>query len=184
PKGKSVILAINKVDQIKNKESMLSYIQDISSRFDYAAVVPVSGLRDIQISNLMQEISKRLPKAAFMFDEDALTDRPMRFLAAEIIREKVFRLTGDELPYGCTAYVEQWEENDSGIRISACILVEKEGHRPILLGSGGEHMKRIATEARKGIEDLTEKKVFLDIYIKVRKGWSSQENILRDLGYD
>src|SRR5699024_5697766 len=108
----------------------------------------------------------------------------VRFLAAEIIREKIFRLVGDELPYGCTVFVEQWQENEDGARISACVLIERESHRPILLGAGGVHMKRIATEARQDIVKMLDKPVFLDVYIKVRKGWSERESVLRDLGYE
>lgn len=119
-----------------------------------------------------------------MFEPDALTDRPMRFIVAELIREKIFRLVGDELPYGCTVVIEQWEENETGARIAACVVVERESHRPILLGAGGNHMKRIATEARQDIVKLLDKPVFLDVYIKVRKGWSERESVLRDLGYE
>jgi GTP-binding protein Era len=100
------------------------------------------------------------------------------------LREKIFRLVGDELPYGCTVVIEQWDENEQGARISACVVVERESHRPILLGAGGMHMKRIATEARQDIAKLIDKPVFLDVYIKVRKGWSDREAVLRDLGYE
>lgn len=119
-----------------------------------------------------------------MFEEDTLTDRPMRFIAAELVREKIFRLVGDELPYGCTVVIEQWEENDKGARIAACVVVERDSHKPILLGAGGMHMKRIATEARQDIAKLLDKTVHLEVYIKVRKGWSDREGALRDLGYE
>lgn len=184
PESSKTILAINKVDQIKNKDSLFAYIDSLMKQFPYDAVVPVSALRSIQLDNLLQEIGQRLPEGEYIFDEDALTDRPMRFLAAEIIREKIFRLVGDELPYGCTVFIEQWEEDNNLVRISACVMVEREGHKPILLGAKGEHMKRIATEARHGIEELLGQQVFLDIYIKVRKGWSERETLLRELGYD
>jgi GTP-binding protein Era len=120
-----------------------------------------------------------------MFEADTLTDRPARFIAAELIREKIFRLVGDELPYGCTVVIEQWDETEKGARISACVVVERESHRPILLGAGGAHMKRIASEARQDIIKLLDgKPVFLEVYIKVRKGWSDRESALRDLGYE
>ena len=119
-----------------------------------------------------------------MFDADTITDRSVRFITSELLREKIFRLVGDELPYGCTVVIEQWDENEQGARISACVVVERESHRPILLGAGGMHMKRIATEARQDIAKLIDKPVFLDVYIKVRKGWSDREAVLRDLGYE
>lgn len=119
-----------------------------------------------------------------MFEEDALTDRSIRFIAAELIREKIFRLVGDELPYACTVVIEKWEEDESGAHISACVVVERDSHKPILLGSKGMHMKRIASEARQDIRELLDKPVFLEVYIKVRKGWSDKESALRDLGYE
>lgn len=119
-----------------------------------------------------------------MFEEDTLTDRPMRFIAAELVREKIFRLVGDELPYGCTVVIEQWEETSKGASINACVVVERDSHKPILLGAGGMHMKRIATEARQDIAKLLDKPVHLEVYIKVRKGWSDREGALRDLGYE
>lgn len=184
PSSRPVILAINKVDRVRNKDTLLEYISARMAQYPYAAVVPVSALRDVQLDNLLDELAAHLPEGEHMFEEDTLTDRPVRFLVAEIIREKIFRLVGDELPYGCTVFIEQWEENEQGARIAACILVERESHRPILLGTGGMHMKRIATEARQDIVRLLEKPVFLDVYIKVRKGWTDQEHLLRDLGYE
>lgn len=184
PKNNNAILVINKVDLLKDKSVLFAYIEKSMAKYEYAAVVPVSAERDIQLSNLLEEIALRLPENDFMFDEDALTDRSVRFIATEIIREKIFRLVGDELPYGCTVFVEQWEETDEGARISACILIEKESHKPIFLGSGGEHMKRISTEARQDISKLLDKPVFLRVYVKVRKGWSRDEGSLRELGYE
>jgi len=184
PKGNKTILVVNKVDALKDKNAMFAYVGKIVAQHPYGAVVPVSALRGVQLENLLGEIASRLPEGEPMFDAEALTDRPVRFLAAELIREKIFRLVGDELPYGCTVVIEQWEENDAGARISACVVVERDSHRPILLGAGGTHMKRIATEARQEIEKLLDKPVFLDVYIKVRKGWSDREGALRELGYE
>lgn len=184
PQNRPVILAVNKVDALKSKNDMFAYVSRITAQFPYAAVVPVSALRGVQLDILLDEIGSRLPEGEAMFEADALTDRSMRFIAAELIREKIFRLVGDELPYGCTVVIEQWEENETGARIAACIVIEREGHRPILLGAGGQHMKRIATEARQDIVKLLEKPVYLDVYIKVRKGWSDREAALRDLGYE
>lgn len=184
PAPGKAILAINKVDLLKDKNAMFAYVNKLMAEYEYAAVVPVSALRGVQLENLLDEIGSRLPEGEHLFEEDTLTDRPVRFLAAEMIREKIFRLVGDELPYGCTVYIEQWEENDEGARISAGVLVERESHRPILLGAGGAHMKRIATEARQDMVALLEKPVFLDVHIKVRKGWTERESLLRELGYE
>ncbi len=181
---KNALLVISKVDQLKDKNALFGFTETILERHPYDAVIPVSAVRDIQLSVLLDEIASRLPEAEPMFDADALTDRSMRFIAAELVREKIFRLVGDELPYGCTVVIEQWEENEAGARIAACVVVERETHRPILLGAGGNHMKRIATESRQDIEKLLEKPVFLDVYIKVRKGWSDREGALRELGYE
>ncbi|HWK62435.1 MAG TPA: GTPase Era [Eoetvoesiella sp.] len=184
PKGDNTILVVNKVDALKDKNAMFSYVSKIMAQHPYAAVVPVSASRGIQLENLLSEIASRLPVGEPMFDTEALTDRSVRFIAAELVREKIFRLVGDELPYGCTVVIEQWEETDSGARVAACIVVERESHRPILLGTGGAHMKRIASEARQDMEKLLDKPVFLDVYIKVRKGWSDREGALRELGYE
>lgn len=183
-KNTKVILVINKVDLFKNKTDLLPFIAKIATKYDYTAVIPVSAQRDIQLTELLDEIAKYLPINEPMFEEDIITDRSMRFIAAEMLREKIFRLVGDELPYGCAVMIEQWEENDEGARISACILVEREGHRPILLGAQGMHMKRIATEARQDIQEMLEKPVYLDVYIKVRKGWTERESTLRELGHE
>jgi GTP-binding protein Era len=184
PRGENVILAVNKVDAVKNKNDMFAYVEKIMREHPYAAVVPVSATRSVQLDVLLDEVGRRLPEGEPMFDADALTDRPVRFIAAELLREKIFRLVGDELPYGCTVVIEQWDEDDGGAHIAACIVIERESHRPILLGAKGAHMKRIASEARQDISALLGKKVYLEVYIKVRKGWSGREGALRDLGYE
>ncbi len=184
PKAGKTILVINKVDALKSKNDLLPYIARLSALFPYATVVPVSAARKVQLDLLLDQIAEHLPEGEAMFDEDTITDRSVRFIAAETLREKVFRLVGDELPYGCTVVIEQWEENEQGARIAACILVERDSHRPILLGAKGMHMKRIATEARQDIAKLLDKPVYLDVYIKVRKGWSDRESALRELGYE
>ncbi|HLT99219.1 MAG TPA: GTPase Era [Burkholderiaceae bacterium] len=183
PRDKT-ILVLSKVDMLKHKNELFPFTEKLLKEFPYVAVVPVSAVKELQLDQLLREISDRLPEGEPMFEADALTDRPMRFIVAELIREKIFRLVGDELPYGCTVVIEQWEENETGARIAACVVVERETHRPILLGAGGNHMKRIATEARQDIVKLLDKPVFLDVYIKVRKGWSERESALRDLGYE
>ncbi len=184
PKSERTILAISKIDALKHRDDLFPFVAKIMALHQYGAVVPVSATKNHQLDQLLEEIAQRLPEGEPMFEEDALTDRPMRFIAAELVREKIFRLVGDELPYGCTVVIEQWEENERGVRIAACVVVERESHRPILLGAGGQHMKRIATEARQDIAKLLDKPVHLEVYIKVRKGWSERESALRDLGYE
>ncbi len=184
PSSKKCILVISKVDTLKNKNDMFDFVGKIMSKFSYDAVVPLSAVKKIQLDTLLNEISQRLPEGEPMFEEDALTDRSLRFITAELIREKIFRLVGDELPYACTVVIEKWDEDESGAHISACVVVERESHKPILLGAKGMHMKRIASEARQDIRELLDKPVFLEVYIKVRKGWSDKESALRDLGYE
>ncbi|CAM3955109.1 GTPase Era [Bordetella tumulicola] len=184
PDPKRTILVVSKIDAIKHRDDLFAFVSKIMALHPYDAVVPVSAQKSQQLDQLLQEIATRLPEGEPLFEEDTLTDRPVRFIAAELLREKIFRLVGDELPYACTVVIEQWEENDQGLRVAACVVVERESHRPILLGSGGEHMKRIATEARQDIAKLVDKPVHLEVYIKVRKGWSDRESALRDLGYE
>lgn len=184
PDPKRTILAVNKIDALKRRDDLFPFVSKLVALHPYDAVVPVSALKSRQLDQLLKEISTRLPEGEALFEEDTLTDRPMRFIAAELLREKIFRLVGDELPYGSTVVIEQWEENEAGLRVAACVVVERESHRPILLGAGGAHMKRIATEARQDIAKLVDKPVHLEVYIKVRKGWSDRESALRDLGYE
>ncbi|CAB3650304.1 MULTISPECIES: GTPase Era [Achromobacter] len=184
PAPERTILVISKIDALKNRDELFAFVSKIMALHPFGAVVPVSATKNQQLDQLLQEIAARLPEGEPMFEEDTLTDRPMRFIAAELVREKIFRLVGDELPYGCTVVIEQWEETDKGARIAACVVVERDSHKPILLGTGGMHMKRIASEARQDIAKLLDKPVHLEIYIKVRKGWSDRESALRDLGYE
>lgn len=184
PAPERTILVISKIDALKNRDELFALVSKIMALHPFGAVVPVSATKNQQLDQLLQEIAARLPEGEPMFEEDTLTDRPMRFIAAELVREKIFRLVGDELPYGCTVVIEQWEETDKGARIAACVVVERDSHKPILLGTGGMHMKRIASEARQDIAKLLDKPVHLEIYIKVRKGWSDRESALRDLGYE
>ena len=184
PAPERTILVVSKIDALKNRDELFAFVSKIMALHPFGAVVPVSATKNQQLDQLLQEIATRLPEGEPMFEEDTLTDRPMRFIAAELVREKIFRLVGDELPYGCTVVIEQWEETDKGARIAACVVVERDSHKPILLGTGGMHMKRIATEARQDIAKLLDKPVHLEIYIKVRKGWSDRESALRDLGYE
>ncbi|APX76672.1 GTPase Era [Achromobacter insolitus] len=184
PAPERTILVVSKIDALKNRDDLFAFVSKIMALHPFGAVVPVSATKNQQLDQLLEEIASRLPEGEPMFEEDTLTDRPMRFIAAELVREKIFRLVGDELPYGCTVVIEQWEETNKGASINACVVVERDSHKPILLGTGGMHMKRIATEARQDIAKLLDKPVHLEVYIKVRKGWSDREGALRDLGYE
>lgn len=184
PDPERTILVVSKIDALKNRDELFAFVSKIMALHPFGAVVPVSATKNQQLDQLLEEIASRLPEGEAMFEEDTLTDRPMRFIAAELVREKIFRLVGDELPYGCTVVIEQWEETSKGASINACVVVERDSHKPILLGTGGMHMKRIATEARQDIAKLLDKPVHLEVYIKVRKGWSDREGALRDLGYE
>ena len=184
PAGARSILAVNKIDALKQRDELFPYVARLAGLHDYGAVVPVSAAKNRQLDALLDEIATSLPEREPMFEDDTLTDRPMRFIAAELVREKIFRLVGDELPYGCTVVIEQWEETEGHARIAACVVVERDSHRPILLGAGGGHMKRIASEARQDIAKLMDKPVHLEVYIKVRNGLSYREGALRDLGYE
>ena len=181
---KRTILVISKIDQLKSRDELYPFVARIAALYQFDAVVPVSSTKRHQLDQLLDEVAKRLPENEPFFDADTLTDRPMRFIAAELIREKIFRLVGDELPYGCTVVIEQWEETDKGVHVAACVIVERDSHRPILLGAGGGHMKRIASEARQDMAKLLDKPIHLEVYIKVRKGWAEKESSLRDLGYE
>lgn len=184
PTSKKCILVISKVDLLKSKNDIFEFTTKILSKFPYDAIVPLSAVKEVQLDILLKEIAARLPEGEPMFEEDAMTDRSVRFITSELIREKIFRLVGDELPYASTVQIEKWDETDEGVHINACVVVERESHKPILLGAKGMHMKRIATEARQDIREMLDKPVFLEIYIKVRKGWSEKESALRDLGYE
>lgn len=184
PDPERTILVVSKIDALKNRDDLFVFVSKIMALHPFGAVVPVSATKNQQLDQLLEEIATRLPEGEAMFEEDTLTDRPMRFIAAELVREKIFRLVGDELPYGCTVVIEQWEETAKGASINACVVVERDSHKPILLGTGGMHMKRIASEARQDIAKLLDKPVHLEVYIKVRKGWSDREGALRDLGYE
>jgi len=179
-----LIIAVNKTDRMEEKAELIPHLQWLQEQLPNAEVMPISAQQGHNLEALEAQIAKHLPENDHFFPEDQITDRSSRFLAAELVREKIFRLVGDELPYGCTVVIEQWEETSKGASINACVVVERDSHKPILLGTGGMHMKRIATEARQDIAKLLDKPVHLEVYIKVRKGWSDRESALRDLGYE
>ncbi len=184
PKDRPVILAVNKIDQFKEKNKLLPILADLSREFPFAAIVPVSAANGAQTENLLAEIYKHLPNDGLLFGEDEITDKSERFLAAEYIREKLFRLVGDELPYASTVEIEKFEVDGALRRISAAIVVDRPAHKGIVIGKGGELLKRIATEARQDMERLFDGKVFLEVFVKVKSGWSDDERLLKSLGYE
>lgn len=185
PDSRPVILVVNKVDQVADKERLLPFLQEAASRFKFAEIVPLSALDGKDGDRLLNIVGKYLPESEPFFEEDAITDRSERFLASEILREKVFRLTGDEIPYGVAVEIEKYETEESGMRrIHAVIWIDRDAHKPILLGKGGEHLKRISTEARQDMEKLFDAKVFLQCWIKVKSGWTDNAALLKSLGHE
>ncbi|BBE50518.1 GTPase Era [Ferriphaselus amnicola] len=184
PKDVPVILVVNKADMLDDKAELLPYIQKLSTDFTYAAIVPVSARQNKHLDTLLQAVREKLPEGEMIYAEDEITDRNERFLASEILREKVFRFTGEELPYSVSVVIEQFKLDGKLRRINAAILVDKEAHKAMLIGSKGEKLKEIATQARLDMEKLFDGKVFLEVFVKVRSGWADSAQMLRSLGYE
>ncbi len=179
-----VVLVINKIDKIANKEELLPLISKLQDKLNFKEIIPVSALKANNLESLKGLIKKALPVGPHCYSEDSITDRSMRFLAAETIREKLMRQMGDELPYSVTVEIEEYRTDEKGItHISAAILVERDGQKKMVIGSGGHRIKMIGTEARKDIEKLIEGKVFLSLFVKVKAGWADDERALKSLGY-
>ena len=170
PPKAPVILALNKVDRLADKARIAATLVDASKRRDFAALVPVSAEKGTQVRALLEEVRKHLPEAAPIYDEDDITDRPERFLAAELVRERIFRLLGDELPYSTAVVVEHFTQEGNLRRIAATIYVDKASHKAIVIGEKGATLKRIGTEARHAMEALFGSKVFLETHVKVKSG--------------
>jgi GTP-binding protein Era len=179
-----VMLVINKVDEIEDKEALLPRIQALTALHGFVEVIPVSALRGHNVSRLQELVAERLPLSPPFFPEDQITDKSSRFLAAEIVREKIMRQLGDEVPYELTVEIEQFKQEGRLRRISALILVEREGQKAIVIGEEGKRLKRIGTEARLDMEKLFDSKVMLSLWVKVKSGWSDDERALKSLGYD
>ncbi|HEY0893702.1 MAG TPA: GTPase Era [Cellvibrio sp.] len=179
-----IILAVNKVDQIEDKETLLPHLQSLSEKLNVAEIVPMSALRNTNLDRLEQLITERLPQGIHMYPEDQITDRSSRFMAAEIVREKITRQLGDELPYEMAVEIEEFKQEGNLLNISALILVERDGQKKILIGDKGSRIKLIGTEARTDMEKLFEMKIMLKLWVKVKSGWSDDERALRSLGYN
>ena len=182
--GLPVILAINKVDLLADKSQLLPHLQLLADKADFAAVMPLSALQQHNVEQLEQEILQFLPESEHFFPEDQITDRSQRFLAAEIVREKIMRQLGEELPYAVTVEIEEFALDGAVLHISAVILVERKGQKKILIGEKGSRLRSIGTDARVDMERLFDAKVMLRLWVKVKSGWSDDERALRSLGYD
>jgi GTP-binding protein Era len=178
-----VVLALNKIDKVSDKGIVARLLADASGKRDFAALVPISASKGTQLKALLGEIRKHLPEGKPNYDADDITDRPERFLAAELVRERIFRLLGDELPYSIAVDVEKFELDGTMRRIAVTIYVDKQSHKAIVIGEKGATLKRIGTEARHAMEALFGSKVFLETHVKVKGGWADNETALRQLGY-
>ncbi len=184
PEGKPALLVANKLDTLARRQDVLPWLKQMQERHAFAEFVPMSATREADVERLLGIVQPYLPQQPWFYEEDALTDRSERFLASELIREKLFRLTGDELPYNCTVVIDKFEEEGSLRRIAASIVVERDAHKGMVIGDGGERLKRIGSEARQELEHLWQAKVFLELWVKVRSGWADDEAHLRSYGYE
>jgi GTP-binding protein Era len=180
----NVVLALNKTDELADRDALLPLLAASAQRFPFAAMVPVSAEKGRQLDELLAEIGKLLPEGEPLFDAEQFTDRSVRFLAAELIREKAFRLLGDELPYGLAVTIDRWDENEGRATIAATVVVDRESHKAIVIGARGAKLREIGRLARIDIERLIGKPVFLETHVRVRRGWSDDERALKQFGYE
>ena len=177
------VLVVNKVDKLADKSALLPFIAEATRERDFAAVHPVSALKNKGNEALVKTLLSLMPESEPMYGEDEITDRSERFLAGELVREQLMLRLGEELPYSATVEIERFEEDGEMLRIAAVVWVEREGQKPIVIGKGGERLKAISTGARVGMEKLFGRKVFLETWCRVREGWSDDEAALRRFGY-
>jgi GTP-binding protein Era len=181
--GTPAMVAVNKVDRVGDKRALLPFLETLAGRHDFREIVPVSALRGRQVERLEELVLAALPEGEPIFPEDQLTDRSSRFLAAELVREQLTQRYGKELPYKTTVEIERFEEQEGRYLIHALIWVEREGQKAIVIGSGGEALKAVATQARIEMQKLFDCPVHLEVWVKVKKSWSSDETALASLGY-
>ena len=184
-----VVLLANKLDVLKRRAELAPWLQDTAKRHEFSEIVPMSAKNKKDIERLFGILEKYLPEQPWWYDEDELTDRSEKFLAGETVREKLFRLTGDELPYTSTVVIDKFDEEPSPrhkrmVRIAATIIVERDGHKAMVIGEKGERLKRIGMEARQELEKLMDCKVFIELWVKVRSGWADDEARVRSFGYE
>jgi len=183
PSAVPVLLVVNKVDRYPRPGELLPFLERVAQLFPFAEVVPVSAAKGRNLRELLGTVARYLPEQPAMFDADALTDRSERFVAAELLREKLFRLLGDELPYGCAVTIDRFEEDGGLRRIHATVIVDKANHKAIVIGKDGEKLKAIASAARRDMERLFGGKVFLEVWVKTRRGWTEDATAVRQLGF-
>lgn len=182
--GSSCILVVNKIDNISEKDDLLPHLKKLGAMHDFNDIVPISASKGQGVDTIRKLCLASLPAGDFWFPEDHITDRSSRFMASEIIREKLIRFTGDELPYSTTVEIEQFKMDDKGIiHINALILVERDSQKRMVIGNKGERLKTIGQEARRDMENLFDSQVFLETWVKVKSGWADDERALRSLGY-
>ena len=182
--AKPVFLIANKLDAVHRRAELAPWLKGMQDRHAFAEFVPLTAKKDADVQRLLGIIEPYLPKQPWFYEEDALTDRSDKFLASEIIREKLFRLMGDELPYTSTVVIDKFEEEGNLRRIAASIVVERDAHKGMVIGANGERLKRIGSEARQELEKLMGATVFLELWVKVRSGWADDEEHLRSYGYE
>jgi GTP-binding protein Era len=182
--GSSCILVVNKIDNISDKDDLLPHLQKLGAMHEFSDIVPISASKGQGVDTIRKLCLASLPEGDFWFPEDHITDRSSRFMASEIIREKLIRFTGDELPYSTTVEIEQFKMDNKGIiHINALVLVERDSQKRMVIGNRGERLKTIGQEARRDMENLFESQVFLETWVKVKSGWADDERALRSLGY-
>lgn len=181
--GVPVILVINKVDRLEDKSVLLPFLEEAAARHSFADLVPVSALKGVNLDVLEKKIFELLPEGEPIYPEDQITDKPERFFAAEVIREKLLRTLSQEVPHALTVEIEQFKVEGGLTRINAVIWVEREGQKAIIIGRSGEVLKKIGERARHELERLLDCKVYLELWVKVKKGWSDDERALHSLGY-
>jgi GTP-binding protein Era len=184
PEGTPIVLVISKMDRLTDRGAMLPFIARMAEAGEFGDIVPISAERGDNVDTLLKVVAQYLPVSPPIFDPDDLTDRSERFLAAELLREKLFRNLGEELPYGIAVEIERFEIEDGVRRIHAAVIVDKDAHKSIVIGKGGERMKRVSTDARKEMEQLFGGKVWLETWVKVKSGWADDERALKSLGYE
>ncbi len=182
--GQSAIAVVNKIDTVRRKPELIPFLERLSKARDFTAIVPVSAHTGKNIPALLRVLAEALPEAPAAYPEEQLTDKDERFFAAEMLREKLFEGLGEELPYRCDVVIESFKEEGRLRRIEASILVERDSQKAIVIGAGGERLKRMATAARKDLERLFDGKVYLGVWVKVRRAWTDDARVLRQLGYE
>jgi GTPase len=184
PAGQTVIAVINKIDQVKRASDLIPYLDRLAKTRDFAAVVPVSARTGRNLNELLKVVGRALPEGPAAYPEDQLTDRDERFFAAEMLREKLFETLGEDLPYRCEVLIDSFKEDGALRRIEATILVERDSQKAIVLGKGGERLKQMASAARRDLERLYDGKVYLGVWVKVKRAWTDDLRVLRQLGYE